>query len=105
MANGIDFSCAALAPTRDSELLVRIALNLLVNPEEYPVDVSELRALRPAGRAMVAAFLCNGGYATDSDVQRKLIAMLEERFDGSWVFRVQALGNVQASTESTSATS
>lgn len=41
----------------NSALMRRIALNLLVDPKRYPVDVSEVLELSSQNRAMLSAFL------------------------------------------------
>lgn len=42
---------------QDKQVMARVALNALVDPERYPVDLSEVRTLGIGARLLVRAFL------------------------------------------------
>lgn len=43
----------------DQKVMARIALNFLFDPEQYPVDLSEVVALQSDNRIMTEAFFAN----------------------------------------------
>lgn len=44
-------------PSADREVMARVALNVLYDPERYPVDLSEVSALGCQARLMTRGFL------------------------------------------------
>lgn len=44
-------------PSADREVMARVALNVLYDPERYPVDLSEVSALACEARLMTRGFL------------------------------------------------
>ncbi|WP_036106860.1 hypothetical protein [Lysobacter capsici] len=59
-----DFALFVIEANRwpeEQRVMARVALNFLFDPEQYPVDLSEVLALHSENRIMVDAFFSNCG--------------------------------------------
>jgi hypothetical protein len=57
-----EFPLFVLEATRwpaDQQVMARVALNFLFDPEQYPVDLSEVLSLQSNNRIMTEAFFAN----------------------------------------------